>query len=121
MPPTASTLDDNQTLLQFIEKFESGLKSNATDYRLVNSTIIEITNEKNLSAVQTTYYDYTGDKTLKRMETYTFKDNHPYAITYFAAPGKFDDYLAAVQKMIDSFIIFIGSAGTEGNASSSIM
>jgi hypothetical protein len=56
LPPTALNLDDNQTLLQFIEKFETGLKSNATDYRLVNSTIIKITNEKNLSAVQITQH-----------------------------------------------------------------
>ncbi len=62
-----------------------------------------------------------GDDTLdKVLEVWTIKENKAYIISYYAEQRTYDNYVATVQKMIDSFEIDTGSLPKTNGESSEI-
>ncbi len=68
-----------------------------------NVSKAQIINLGDLEGRQVIYSGEENGKRVRRMQTWSVKDNQAYVITYTALPESFKSYLAPVEKMIESF------------------
>jgi hypothetical protein len=105
---TTKSLSKNITLDQYgADIFINGLKKNATEFRIVEETPATIGG--NNTAYKIVYITKDGQEVLKVMAFLTIKDDKVYLIEYRSEVGAYSNYLAKIQKMIDSIEIEIDS------------
>jgi hypothetical protein len=94
----------DMNLSQSIQTFSDKVKGDPSKYRIINSTLVDLTS-KNDTAYQVIYYDYNNERSTKVMETWLIKDSYQYRLFYGSDPGRYDFYLPAAKRMVDTLEI----------------
>ncbi|MFY0546227.1 PsbP-related protein [Brevibacillus sp. H7] len=95
-------LENNEfkTLDQYVDSNIRGLEKFVTNYELVETKDLVISN---IPAKQIIYTGDQGIYRIKFLQTYFIKDNVAYIISYTADQEKFDKYLKLAENVITSF------------------
>lgn len=92
-------LANDMTLAEYTEKSIAEIKKlsdpNVDEAKAVNLGANE--------GRQVIYNSEQNGTPVQRMQTWTIENNRAYVVTYTAQPDSYDDYLPAVEKMIESF------------------
>jgi PDZ domain/PsbP-like protein len=64
---------------------------------------ITLTSVSDFPAYESIYYDYSENRTLKKLSTFTIKDGSIYRIELATDPSRYDDYLPLAREVIRSF------------------
>ncbi|MGH9976070.1 MAG: hypothetical protein ACRD8Z_09595, partial [Nitrososphaeraceae archaeon] len=93
------TLDDYNT------QVATGLNMSPGIVRLIESNSTTLADNPAYRIAISPQVGNNSQFMFKIMRIWTIEDNNVYAIAYTAEPGRYDNYLPTVQKMIDSFEI----------------
>lgn len=64
---------------------------------------ITLTSMSNLPAYESTFYDYSDNRTLKKLSVFSIMDDRIYRIDFATDPSRYDDYLPLAKEVISSF------------------
>lgn len=92
--------NDSLTSEQYFESFMKEYYSDPKDYRMLNTSVGYI---GNLPAHKSIMYDYKNESNYKVMRIIGVSNDTAYRISYYADPGKFNQYLPVVEQMAESF------------------
>ena len=95
-----SLQDPNTPVEDYTDQFIQRAFSNATEFRLINSTEGYLGDNK---AQWLTMYDYSSQRTLKELRVFSVIGGNIYRIGYFSEPGVFSNYLKSITSMLESF------------------
>jgi hypothetical protein len=104
---TTNRLLKNTTLDAYADTFINELKKNSTDFKIVEENLITLTG--NTTAYKIVFTTKDGQHDLKAMVVLAIKNDKVYIIEYNSEVKAYSNYLATVEKMIDSFNIEMGS------------
>ena len=92
-------LSSDMSLAQYTDESISEIKR-LSDPKVGEAQAINLGNHE---ARQVVYLGEENGNPVQRMQTWSVKNNQAYVITYTAQPDSYDNYLPAVEKMIESF------------------
>ena len=95
-----SLQDPNTQVEDYTNQFIQRAFSNASEFRLINSTEGYLGDNK---AQWMTMYDYSSQRTLKELRVFSVIGGNIYRIGYFSEPGMFSNYLKTITTMLESF------------------
>jgi hypothetical protein len=104
---TIKSLSKNMTLDEYARMFISGLKNNATDFKIIEEGPTTLVANNTAYKIIFTTKDRQYD--LKVMTVLTINDDKVHLIEYRSEQESYFKYLVTAQKMIDSFEIKTGS------------
>lgn len=104
---TTNRLLKNITLDEYADTFVNELKRNSTDFKIVEENLTTLTG--NTTAYKIVFTTEDGQHDLKAMVVLAIKNGKVYIIEYNSEAEAYSNYLATVEKMIDSFKIEVGS------------
>ncbi|MEL6438959.1 MAG: protein kinase [Cyanobacteria bacterium J06621_8] len=92
---------DNTSLAQYTEQ-------SLVEIKRLSDPNIDVAVTANLGRElgrQVTYSGEANGSAVRRMQTWSIKDNQAYIVTYTAQPESYEAFLPTVEKMIESFVI----------------
>jgi hypothetical protein len=102
--PTGEALERNMTLAEYTNSSLSGYRNISDSVTILESNVAPLAGQPGHRIV---FIENIQGQELKKTQTWTVNDNKAYVITFSAQEPRFNDYLPAVENMVDSLKIDI--------------